>query len=137
MKDLRTQHPLDHVAIAVPSIAAALPLFESLSGASGSLPEHIPEQGVNVVFVGSAGTRLELIEPARPDSPVARFLERRGPGLHHIAYLVPDIAAALAAWVAQGYAAIDATPRAGAHGRRVAFLHPRSAQGVLIELVQD
>ena len=128
---------LDHVAIAVPSIALALPLYETLLGARGSVPERIDDQGVIVVFVGSGSGRIELLEPLRDDSPVARFLARRGQGLHHIAYRVPDIEAALAACAADGLEAIDVRPRPGAHGRRVAFLHPRSAAGVLIELVED
>jgi methylmalonyl-CoA/ethylmalonyl-CoA epimerase len=130
-------HPLDHVGIAVPSIAQVLPLYESLSGAGGSHPEPIASQGVNVVFVGGAGTRIELIEPTRPDSPIARFLERRGAGLHHVAYRVADLRAALADFAARGYELIDREPRAGARGHIVAFLHPRSTHGVLIELVQE
>lgn len=128
---------LDHVAIAVPSIAAALPQYETLLGARGSVPEEVAEQGVALVFVGAGSGRIELLEPLHEDSPVARFLARRGPGLHHIAYRVPDIEAALASCTAEGLEAIDARPRTGAHGRRVAFLHPRSVSGVLIELVED
>lgn len=125
------------MAIAVPSIRAALPAFELISGASGSPIETVPAQKVNVVFVGTAGCRLELVEPAGSDSPIARFLGRRGPGLHHIAYRVADIATVLADLAARGYHLIDAAPRAGAHGRLVAFIHPRSTSDVLIELVQD
>jgi methylmalonyl-CoA/ethylmalonyl-CoA epimerase len=128
---------LDHVAIAVPSIAQALPLYETLLRADGSAPERVESQGVAVVFVGAGPGRIELIEPLSPDSPVARFLERRGPGLHHVAYRVSDIVAALADCVANGLEPIDRVPRSGAHGRRVAFLHPRSASGVLVELVED
>jgi len=130
------EHPLDHIAIALPSIAAALPVFELLAGSAGSPVEHVPDQGVNVTFLGIAGCRLELIEPARADSSVARFLERRGAGLHHIAYRVPDLAAALDALAAAGLQLIDRQPRAGAHGRRVAFIHPGSTHGVLVELVE-
>lgn len=130
------ERTLDHVAIAVPSIAAALPIYETLIGAAGSAPERIEAQGVTVVFIGTGAGRVELLEPTTDDSPVARFIERRGPGLHHIAYRVPDLAVALAACVAEGLQPIDSTPRPGAHGRRVAFLHPRSAFGVLIELVE-
>jgi methylmalonyl-CoA/ethylmalonyl-CoA epimerase len=135
--DVGVEHPLDHVGIAVPSIAHALPVFESLAGTKSSPVEPVPRQGVNVVFVGSLPCRVELIEPTRDDSPVARFLERRGSGLHHIAYRVPDIEAALASYIARGWDPVDRVPRAGAHGRRVAFLHPRSTHGVLVELVED
>lgn len=131
------EYPLDHIGIAVPSIRAALPAFEHISGASGSRPEPVPAQGVNVVFLGTAGCRLELIEPIGPESPIARFLDRRGPGLHHVAYRVDDIARVLDDLAGRGFELIDRAPRPGAHGRLVAFIHPRSANGVLTELVQD
>lgn len=129
--------PLDHVAIAVKSIAASLPVFESLLGASGSPVERISSQGVAVTFVGSGPGRLELLEPTGAETTVGRFLARRGPGLHHIAYRVPDLEAALARFAADGVELIDRKPRYGAEGHRVAFLHPRSTGGVLIELVSD
>jgi methylmalonyl-CoA/ethylmalonyl-CoA epimerase len=129
------QLPLDHVAIAVESIASSQPLFESLLGAAGSPVEHIASQGVSVVFIGSGAGRVELIEPEAADTPVGRFLARRGPGLHHIAYRVADIDAALARFAADGFDLIDKSARRGAHGKRVAFLHPRSTGGVLVELV--
>jgi methylmalonyl-CoA epimerase len=129
------QLPLDHVAIAVESIAALQPLYESLAGAAGSPVEAVPSQGVSVTFIGSGAGRLELIEPTGPDTPVARFLARRGPGLHHIAYRVEDIDAALDRLADAGIELIDRHARSGAHGSRVAFLHPRSTGGVLIELV--
>ena len=128
--------PLDHVAIAVRSIAQMQPLFESLTGGAGSARERVDAQGVEVVFVGEGTGRLELLEPTRPDSAIGRFLERRGPGLHHIAYRVPDIAAALADLEARGVELIDRQARPGAGGHLVAFLHPRSTGGVLVELVQ-
>lgn len=131
------QLPLDHVAIAVESIAAAKPLFESLVGANGSLPERVESQHVEVCFIGSGPGRIELIAPTSPDSTVARFLERRGSGLHHLAYRVPDLEAALERLSAQGVKLIDRVPRPGAGGHRVAFLHPGSTGGVLIELVGE
>lgn len=131
------QRLLDHVAIAVASIDEALPVFELLTGGVGSPRERVESQGVDVVFVGTGVGRVELIEPVSPDSPVARFLEKRGPGLHHLAYRVPDIEAALARLSAAGMRLIDERPRPGAHGRLVAFIHPASTGGVLIELVQE
>ena len=128
--------PLDHVAIAVRSIAETQPRFESLAAAAGSERERVEAQGVDVVFVGRGDGRLELLEPVRPDSAVGRFLEKRGPGLHHIAYRVPDLEAALEQLAARGIELIDRVPRPGAGGHRVAFLHPRSTGGVLVELVQ-
>lgn len=130
------EHPLDHIAIVVPSIASALPIYELVCGAAGSAIEAVPDQGVNTVFVGSGPTRVELIEPAVPNTGVARFLEERGPGLHHIAYRVADLTATLAELQEHGIELIDREPRTGAHGRRIAFLHPRAAHGVLIELVE-
>lgn len=127
---------LDHVAVAVRSIAESLPLFELLAGARGSDRERVPAQGVAVVFLGTAGASIELIEPLSPDSGVGRFIDKRGPGLHHIAFRVPDLAAALERLAARGVELIDREPRPGAHGRRVAFVHPRSAAGVLVELVE-
>lgn len=129
------QLPLDHVAIAVESIAALQPLYESLAGAAGSPVEAVPSQGVSVTFIGSGAGRVELVEPTGPDTPVARFLARRGPGLHHIAYRVPDVDAALERLAASGIELIDRMSREGAHGTRVAFIHPRSTGGVLIELI--
>jgi methylmalonyl-CoA epimerase len=128
---------LDHVGIAVASIDESLPLWESLTGGKGSAREVVETQGVEVVFVGAGAGRVELIAPVRPDSTVARFLERRGPGMHHLCYRVPDLRAALAEYAAEGYELIDREPRAGAGGHLVAFLHPRSTAGVLIELVES
>lgn len=128
--------PLDHIAIAVKSIAEMQPLFESITGGAGSVRERVEAQGVEVVFVGSGAGRLELLEPTRPDSAIGKFLEKRGQGLHHVAYRVPDIAAALERLAADGYELIDRVARPGAGGHLVAFLHPRSTGGVLVELVQ-
>lgn len=130
------QLPIDHVAVAVESITAVQPVFESLLGAAGSRVQHIAAQGVNVAFIGEGSARIELLEPTDANGAVARFLKRRGPGLHHLAYRVADIAAELDRLDAAGYELIDRQPRAGADGHRVAFLHPRSTGGVLIELVQ-
>lgn len=127
---------LDHVAIAVPSISAVLPIVQLISGADSSPIEHVESQKVAVAFVGSAATRIELLQPAAPDSAVQRFLDKRGPGLHHIAYRVADIEAALARLKAAGIRLIDERPRPGADGHRVAFLHPESTGRVLIELVE-
>jgi methylmalonyl-CoA epimerase len=129
--------PLDHVAIAVPSLDVSLPLFELLTGARGSSRERVESQGVDVVFLGQGSARIELIQPLGPESTVTRFLAKRGPGLHHIAYRVPDLPAALARFTEAGIEAIDKVPRLGAHNRRIAFLHPKSTGGVLIELVEE
>lgn len=118
--------------MAVSSIREAAPIFELLARASCSPLEELPAQGVNVAFVGS----LELLEPRGPRTTVGRFLERRGPGLHHIAYRVPDLARALDTLRSSGIRLIDDEPREGARGHLVAFLHPDSTGGVLLELVE-
>lgn len=129
MHDLK----VDHIAIAVPSITDAATTFELLMGQTCSPIEELQDQGVNVAFIGS----LELIEPRGPETSVARFIESRGAGLHHIAFRVPDITKALAGYRESGVRLIDEQPRPGAHGHRVAFLHPESTGGVLVELVQE
>lgn len=125
-------HPLDHVAVAVPDLGSACRLFQLLTGGVCSPVEEIPSQGVRVAFVGA----VELLEPLSSDSPVGRFLERRGSGLHHVAYRVEDLAAELERLRSEGVELVDDEPRAGARGHRVAFLHPRSTGGVLVELVE-
>lgn len=124
--------PLDHVGVAVASLDEATALFQRVSGHPGSPPETLEAQGVRVVFVGP----IELLEPLGPETTVGRFLARRGPGLHHVAYRTDDIRADLRRLVDEGLEAIDREPRPGAGGHQVAFLHPRGTQGVLIELVQ-
>ena len=124
--------PLDHVGVAVSSIDESRLLFEFLTGATCSPVEKLDSQGVAVAFVGS----LELLEPLGPESPVGRFLERRGPGMHHVAFRVPDLDEALERCRHRDIELVDETPRPGARGHRVAFLHPRSTGGVLVELVQ-
>ncbi len=122
----------DHVAIAVASLDEAVPLFERLLGLRSSPVEELPRQGVRVTFIGA----LELLEPLDPEGTVARFLARRGPGLHHVAYRVSDLGTTLDRLRREGYQLIDQSPRPGARGHRVAFLHPKSTSGVLVELVE-
>ncbi len=125
-------HPLHHVGVATESIQATAPLLELLTGESCSPVEDLPSQGVRVAFVG----QVELLEPLDPEGTVARFLERRGPGLHHIAFQVDDIEAELDRLEAAGIRLIDRKPRRGAGGHLVAFLHPSATQSILTELVQ-
>lgn len=123
---------LDHVGVATESIRASAASFQLLSGASCSQVEEVPGQKVRVAFVGT----VELLEPTDPEGPVGRFLQRRGPGLHHIAYGVADIEAKLEELRSRQVPLVDEDPRTGAGGHRVAFLHPRAAGGVLVELVE-
>lgn len=121
-----------HYAVAVPSLEEAIAIHAPITGATPSEIDEVPTQGVRVAFLGA----LELIEPLGPDTPVGRFLERRGPGLHHVAYATPDLTAELERLAAQGLRLIDERPRTGAFGHRVAFMHPASTGGVLVELVE-
>ena len=123
---------IDHFAVAVTSLAEATPVWERLVGHAPSPIEDIPAQGVRVTFLGA----LELLEPTSSDSAVGRFLQKRGPGLHHVAYRTDDLRAELARLEAAGCPLIDQEPRLGARGHRVAFLHPRATGGVLVELVE-
>ncbi len=124
--------PIDHVGVAVASLRDAVPAYERLMGARGSAPEEVRDQGVRYCFVDE----VELLEPTAEDTPVGRFLARRGPGLHHVAFRTPDLEAHLDRLRRDGARLVDQVPRLGAGGRLVAFLHPSSFGGVLIELVQ-
>ncbi len=130
------ERTLDHVGVAVHSLDDAIPTWERIVGSAATGREAVESQGVEVVFIGSGPGRIELLAPSRPDSTVARFIERRGPGMHHVCYRVPDIGAALREFEADGYELIDREARAGAHNHRIAFLHPRSTASVLVELVE-
>ncbi len=126
---------LDHIGIAVESIAAGRALYEAL-GLEVEGVEEVPEQGVRVAFLPTGDSRLELLEPTAPGSPIARHLERRGPGLHHICLRVPDIRAAMDRLSEAGYALLSEEPQPGAEGCLVCFVHPKSTGGVLLELAE-
>ncbi len=125
---------IEHVAIAVDDLERAVSVFASILGTPDSGRETVETEQVRVAFFDLAGARIELLEPTSHDSPVGRFLQKRGTGLHHIALEVSDIDAALDRCRAAGIETVGEAPRAGAGGRRVAFLHPSSAAGVLLEL---
>ena len=129
---------LNHVAIAVPDLAAATALYRDTLGAAVSDPEALPEHGVTVVFVDTGDTRIELLEPLGEDSPIARFLERNpSGGMHHLCFEVADIIAARDKLQQQGARVLgDGEPKQGAHGKPVLFLHPKDFSGTLIELEQ-
>ena len=128
---------LDHIGIAVGDVAAALAFYAGALGLEVGETEEVPSQGVRAHFLRIGSASLELLEATAADSPIDRFVSRRGPGLHHITLRVDDIAAALARLRARGVRLIDETPRDGAEGALVAFVHPRSAHGVLVELKQE
>jgi methylmalonyl-CoA/ethylmalonyl-CoA epimerase len=128
---------LHHIAIAVESIEAVRTVYERGLGLAAGEIEPVPEEKVNVLVLHAGGQRIELVEPAAPDSPVHAFLERRGGGLHHVAFEVGDVDAAVRELRAGGVRIAGDGAGPGAHGTRIAFVHPRSAGGVLVELVQD
>jgi methylmalonyl-CoA/ethylmalonyl-CoA epimerase len=128
---------LHHVAIVVPSIAEARRTYVELLGLRAEAVEHVPDQKVNVLVCFAGAQRIELVEPAAPDSPVSAFLAKRGGGLHHLAYRVESVERALAVLKAAGLRLIDERARPGAHGTRIAFVHPSATHGVLTELVED
>jgi len=128
---------IDHVAIAVRDLDAAIAWYAETLGATLVHREIVEHDGVEEALLAVADSYVQLLTPTRPDSPVAKSIERRGEGLHHVGYRVADCAAALDAAVAAGALAIDAAPRPGSRGTTVAFLHPKAAYGTLIELVQE
>jgi len=127
---------INHIGIAVKNIEASVPFYRDALGMQFEGTEEVAEQKVRVAFLAVGESRIELLEPTSPDSPVAKFLEKNGEGIHHIAYEVADLEASLAALKAEGVRLIDETPRSGAHGTRIAFLHPKATGGVLTELCQ-
>jgi methylmalonyl-CoA/ethylmalonyl-CoA epimerase len=128
---------IDHVAIAVRDLEAAITWYESTLGATVAHREVIESDGVEEALLKVGESYIQLLTPTRDDSPVAKYLDKRGEGIHHVGYRVPDCAEALAAMRAAGAQTIDAAPRPGSRGTTVAFVHPRSAFGTLVELVQE
>ena len=128
---------LDHVGIAVTDLAAARALYEGVLGLEVTHEEVIEDQGVHELLLRAGEAYVQLVAPLTPDSPVGRFLAKRGEGMHHLGYAVPDVAAALADLRDQGFEVIEPAPRIGSGGATIAFLHPKSMQGVLVELVEE
>jgi methylmalonyl-CoA epimerase len=125
---------LAHVGIAVPRIADALPFYRDVLGLEPGAPEAA--DGATIVSLPFGEVSVELLEPHDPESPVAKFLSRRGPGIHHVCYRVPDLDRALERCRAAGYRLVDDIPRTGAAGRRIAFVHPKATAGILLELTE-
>lgn len=128
---------IDHLGIATRGIEEALRFWEDALGLENVHTETVDDQKVRVAMLPLGESRIELLEPTSDDSPISKFLDKRGGGLHHIAIRVDDIEAALARLKEKGMRLIDETPRIGAEGCRVAFVHPSAANGVLLELVQN
>jgi methylmalonyl-CoA/ethylmalonyl-CoA epimerase len=128
---------INHIGVAVKSIDETLPFYRDQLGMTFMGAEEVVEQKVRVAMLQVGESKIELLEPTADDSPVAKFLEKNGSGVHHLAYEVADLEAAIAKMLADGARMIDEKPRQGAHGTRIAFVHPKSSNGVLTELCQD
>ena len=127
---------LDHVGIAVGDLSKALAFYRDALGLEVEAPEEVPSQRVRAHFVPVGGAAIELLEPTADDSPIAKFIEKRGPGVHHLTLRVDDLRGALDRLKARGVRLIDEEPREGAEGALIAFIHPASTHGVLVELKQ-
>jgi len=127
---------IDHIGIVVQDIEAALKVYRDALGLELTRVESVPEQAVRIAFLPTGEGEIELVQPTTDDSGIARYLASRGEGIHHICLEVDDIEASLAHMAAQGIKLIDETPRTGSAGQRYAFVHPKSTQGVLIELYE-
>ena len=127
---------IDHVGVAIEDLVAALKLYEDAFGMPMVHREIVEEQGVEAVLLDVGDGHVELLRPLGPDTPVGKYLAKKGPGLHHVAYAVGDIKATLEQLTAAGVELIDETPRIGIRKSQVAFLHPKSTGGVLTEIVQ-
>ena len=127
---------INHIGIAVKSLEEALPFYRDSLGMAFAGIEEVTEQKVRVAMLCIGKSKIELLEPTSEDSPIAKFIEKSGPGIHHIAYEVDDIDAAITKLLADGTRMIDEKPRNGAHGTRIAFIHPKSSNGILTELCQ-
>jgi len=128
---------LEHIGIAVKDIASGNALFEKLLGEAHYKMEAVESEGVNTSFFRIGESKVELLEATHPDSPIAKFIEKRGEGIHHIAFEVADIYAEMARLQAEGFTLLNAEPKRGADNKLVCFLHPKSANGVLVELCQN
>jgi len=127
---------IEHIGIAVRSIADQLPYYENVLGLKCYNIEEVADQKVKTAFFKVGQTKIELLEPTSEESTIAKFIEKRGEGVHHVAFAVPDVAQALAEVEAKNVQLIDKTPRKGAEGLQIAFLHPKSTGSVLTELCQ-
>jgi methylmalonyl-CoA/ethylmalonyl-CoA epimerase len=127
---------INHIGIAVKSLDDTIPFYRDNLGMAFAGIEEVSEQKVRVAMLAVGESKIELLEPTSAESPVAKFIEKNGVGIHHIAYEVDDIEAAIAKLLADGARMVDEKPRNGAHGTRIAFIHPKSSLGVLTELCQ-
>jgi methylmalonyl-CoA/ethylmalonyl-CoA epimerase len=130
-------HKIEHIGIAVRSLEEAVERYALLLGSGPYKQERVDSEGVVTSFFRSGPNKIELLEATNEDSPVARFIEKRGEGIHHVAFAVEDITAEMARLESEGFRLLNDRPKRGADGKLVCFVHPKSAHGVLIELCQD
>jgi methylmalonyl-CoA/ethylmalonyl-CoA epimerase len=128
---------VEHIGIAVKAFGNAQPLFERLFGKEAYKMEQVASEGVNTLFFQLGETKIELLEATNPNSPIAKFIDKRGEGIHHIAYEVADIHAEMARLRQEGFELLNEQPKDGADNKLVAFLHPKSTNGVLVEICQE
>ncbi|BDV41312.1 methylmalonyl-CoA epimerase [Geotalea uraniireducens] len=127
---------INHLGIAVPSLSEAIPFYRDHLGMTFQGTDEVAEQQVRVAFFQIGESKIELLEPTGPESPIAKFIAKNGAGIHHVAYEVDDLVEALRKLESEGVRMIDRTPRTGAHGTLIAFIHPKASGGVLTELCQ-
>lgn len=128
---------IEHIGIAVKNIELSNQIFEDILGSPSYKTERVESEGVSTSFFKVGPNKIELLEATRDDSPIAKFIEKKGEGIHHIAFAVDDIDAEIKRLQEKGYRLINETPKDGADNKRIAFMHPKSSNGVLIELCQD
>ncbi len=128
---------IEHIGIAVHSLEESNLLFEKLLGTPAYKEEEVASEGVKTSFFQSGPNKIELLEATNPDSPIAKFLDKKGPGIHHIAFDVTDIEAEIERLKAEGFVVLNESPKKGADNKRVAFLHPKGTNGVLVELCEE
>ncbi len=128
---------IEHIGIAVKNISEANKIYEALLGCSPYKSERVESEGVKTSFFRCGESKIELLEASNPDSPIAKFIEKKGEGIHHIAFAVKDIKAEMERLKNEGFILLNTIPKKGADNKLVAFLHPKSANGVLVELCQE
>jgi methylmalonyl-CoA/ethylmalonyl-CoA epimerase len=128
---------VEHIGIAVKNLSASVPLFEKLLNATCYKTETVESEGVNTAFFQTGETKIELLEASKDDSPIAKFIEKKGEGMHHIAFDVEDIEVEMNRLKNEGFVLLNETPKRGADNKLVCFLHPKGTNGVLIELCQE
>jgi methylmalonyl-CoA/ethylmalonyl-CoA epimerase len=128
---------IEHIGIAVESLEVSIPIYEKLLNTPCYKIEAVESEGVKTAFFKIGDSKIELLEASNSDSPIAKFIEKRGMGMHHIAYDVSDIDAEIARLIGEGFIMIHQSPKDGADGKRIAFLHPKSTESVLVELCMD